>query len=162
MVVSSGIQSSSMSEWRRWQDSGLTLAVPPPKCHGRRRSCLAWPRAAAAIPAETAGAVCPPVSGPHHDLHAAPSVHVSLHRGHAAAVDDHSVSDLHAASSGRLASTATREVQNAPVAIVDGAGKSRCGDSNPRNSRNKNRDAGAEHLIDFAEHRRISESFLNA
>jgi hypothetical protein len=122
---------------------------------------LAPPSAAAAIPAETAGAVCPPVSGPHHDLHAAPSVHVSLHRD-AAAVDDHSVSDLNAAPNGRLASTATPEDQNAPVAIVDGAGKSRCGDSNPRNSRNKNRDAGAEHLIDFAEHRRISGSFLNA
>src|SRR6202051_378798 len=74
------------------------------------------PSAAAAIPAETAGAVGPPVAGPHHDLHAPPSGNASLHRGHAAAVDDHSVSDLHAASNGRLASTATREDQNAPVA----------------------------------------------
>jgi hypothetical protein len=82
-----------------------------------------------------------------------------LHRGHAAAADDHSASDLHATSNGRLASTATREDQNTPVAIVDGAGKSLCRDGNPRN---KDRDAGAEHLIDFAEHRRISRSFLNA
>ena len=55
----------------------------------------------------------------------------SLHRGHAAAVDDHSVSDLDATPNGRLASTATREDQNAPVAIVDGASKSRSGDGNP-------------------------------
>jgi hypothetical protein len=85
-----------------------------------------------------------------------------LHRGDAAAVDDHSVSDLDAIPNGRFASTATRKDQNAPVAIVDGVSEGRSGDGNPGKSHNQDWHAGAEHLIDFAEHRRTSQSFLTS
>jgi hypothetical protein len=52
--------------------------------------------------------------------------------------------------------------QNAPVAIVDGVSESRGGDGNQAESHNEDWHAGAEHLIDFAEHRRIPRSFPNA
>jgi hypothetical protein len=81
--------------------------------------------------------------------------------GNAAAVDDQSVSDHDAVPNGRFASAATGEDQNAPVAIVDGVSESRSGDGKQAESHNEDWHAGAEHLIDFAEHRRISR-FPNA
>jgi hypothetical protein len=68
----------------------------------------------------------------------------SPHRGNAAAVDDRSVGDLDAISNGRFA-------------------RCRGGNCNPSRSRNEDWRAGVEHLMDFAEHRRISSrsSHLN-
>jgi hypothetical protein len=63
---------------------------------------------------------------------------------------------------GRFASTAPREDQNAPIAIVDGVSESRSWDGNPGKSHNEDWHAGAEHLIDFGQHRRISQSFLTS
>jgi hypothetical protein len=123
---------------------------------------LAPPSASAAIPAEAARVVGPLVAGPHYDAYSPASSDPSLHRGDAAAVDDHSVSDLDAIPNGRFASTATRKDQNAPVAIVDGVSEGRSGDGNPGKSHNQDWHAGAEHLIDFAEHRRTSQSFLTS
>jgi hypothetical protein len=118
-----------MSEWRRWQYSGLTLTVPPPKCRGRRRSAVAPPSAVAAIPTEAPGAVSPLAAGPRDDAYGPASGDPSLHLGHAAAVDEHSVSDMDAIPNGRFAS-ATGKDQHALVAVVDGVSESRNGDAN--------------------------------
>jgi hypothetical protein len=92
---------------------------------------LAAPRAAAAIPAKAAGGIGPLVAGPHRNAHRPASGDSPLHRGDAAAVDDHSVSDLDAIPNGRFASAATGKDQNAPVVIVDGVSESRSGNGNP-------------------------------
>jgi len=84
--------------------------------------------------------------------------------GNAAAVIDHSVGDLDAVPKGRFASAATGEDQYAPLAIVDRASEGSSGDGYPSNSHNEHRRGCAEHLIDFAEHRRIPSrpSHLNS
>src|ERR1700733_3879433 len=61
---------------------------------------------------------------------------------------------------GGLASAALGEDENLPIAIVNGGGKSRRGNGNAGQNHNQNWEVGAEQLVDFAEHRRISDRSL--
>src|SRR6266478_936745 len=110
-----------------------SVSLSAPFCHPSAGAgaahALALPNAAAAALGEVAGAVGPLAAGLHQNPHGSLCRDPSLHRGHAAAVDQRSVGDLHAVAIAAVASPAIGDDENAPIAIVYGSGKSHVGDA---------------------------------
>src|ERR1700704_146905 len=84
----------------------------------------AWapPHAAAVTLGQMPVAIGRLAAGLHGDPHGALRGDPTLHRDHAALVDDRSVGDLHAKAIRRAAGSAVGRDDNAPIAIVSGAG----------------------------------------
>jgi hypothetical protein len=131
--------------------------LPAPLCHpsadaGATRA-LAFPNAAAVVFGETAGAVGPLAARPHDNSGEPFLSDPSLHRNDAAAVvDDHAIGDPHAVAKGGRAGSALADDENAPVAIIHGAGKGRTSDGGASYNQNKGWDASADPLANYAGH----------
>ena len=86
---------------------------------------FASPNASAAVPSEMSGAFGPLIARPHSNPYTPGRGNSSLHRGRAASVaNDGSVGDLKAIPKCWLARSATSDSENAPIAVIFGAGKS--------------------------------------
>src|SRR5277367_6928493 len=88
-------------------------ALSDPSTSACAARALAPPSAAAALLAQAARAVGPSVAGAHDDSHSPALGNSSLHSGHPAAVDDHSVGDLHAVAKGGVARSLAGDDENA-------------------------------------------------